>query len=374
MTSRVTIPSEFYDRTSAMMLVQPEPQYLWARMLFMGSAQAELRRVGGSDLIGSGRLPIAEGAGPVTKQFEEMQLMLADNIRSEAIFVTDELAPEKIGHTIRINRPTFANSTYTAAVRTIGSTDTISTTPISITGEQTSITILRYAGPYDQTNSRVAPYSIDRMDAEHSVHSLVQLHSMHLVRDRMRFVNATVQAKFFPPTPNQLVYPGDSAFALSADSSAFTASTNNDRPMDAETLFRAIQKLQDANIPPFANGKYMCVVSPQQARQLRSDPLIKAQVFDASLNPLRNAVVTMMDNIEVYVDTTAPTDTATVSGVTINKAVVFGPGMVGYANAGPCRAAFANEDNYGETAKVIWLAYEGLTTLDNRFSVEIHSN
>ena len=41
--SRATLPSEFFDRTSAMMLVQPEPQYLYAQLVFMADLQAELR-------------------------------------------------------------------------------------------------------------------------------------------------------------------------------------------------------------------------------------------------------------------------------------------------------------------------------------------
>ena len=40
--TRATLPAEFYDRTSAMMLIQPEPQYLYAQLVYMADVQAEL--------------------------------------------------------------------------------------------------------------------------------------------------------------------------------------------------------------------------------------------------------------------------------------------------------------------------------------------
>lgn len=371
--SRATLPAEFFDRTSVIMLRQPEPQYLYAKLLFMGQAQAELRRPGAADLLNN-RPPIGAGGGQVL-DLNEMQLILADDVRSEAIIVSDELAPEKIGHTIRLNRPVFTNSTYTEASRIVGSNDSISTTPINIDAEQVSITIKRVAGPYDNTAGTVKPYGIDRFDSEHSVHSLAQTVGLHMVRDRWRYADTLMVNKFFVASPNTIVFPGDATFALTADTSAFTANANGDRPMDVETLFRTEQKLQDANVAPFANGKYMCTLTPQMNRQLRSDPQFgKLAVFDSTRNPLAQSFIATIGNIEVYVSSTNPVATATVSGVNINKGIMFGPGMVGYAGAGPARVAAANEDNYGETAKVIWLCYEGSETLDYRFGVEIHSN
>ena len=42
--NRATLPAEFFDRTSAFMLKQPEPQYLYAQIVFAANANAELRR------------------------------------------------------------------------------------------------------------------------------------------------------------------------------------------------------------------------------------------------------------------------------------------------------------------------------------------
>jgi hypothetical protein len=119
----------------------------------------------------------------------------------------------------------------------------------------------------------------------------------------------------------------------------------------------------------------MLIVTPQQARQLRSDPQFgRLAVFQPENNPLKRTFVAQLGQVEVYVSSTNTVDTTTVSGTNIHHAVMFGPGHVGYANAGPCRIAASTDDNYGETAKVIWLAYEGHVVLDNRFAVAIHSD
>lgn len=369
--ARVSLPNEFFDRTSEKMLVQPEPQYLWARLLFMAAAQAELRRGVGPLGISADRSVGGSGAG--VPGLQEMQLMLADSIRSEAIFVSDELAPEKVGHTIRMNRPVFGGGGYTEAARTIAASQSISTVPVDLAQEQVSITIKRVAGPYDTTNSRVAPRAIDRFDAQHSVHSIAEIVGLDLSRDRMKYADTVIGSLFDTVASGSVLYPGDSTFSLATDATALA--TNGDRPFDAETCFRVEQKLNDLYIPHFANGKYMLVVTPQQARQLRSDrDFQRLAVFERENNPLNVAYVGTLGGLEVYASSTNTVDTSTVSGVSIHHAVAFGPGHVGYANSGPCRVIASTDDNYGETAKVVWCAYEGAAVLDSRFAVAVHSD
>lgn len=369
--SRITLPSEFFDRTSAKMLVQPEPQYLYAGLVFMADAQAQLRR---AERVGVSPERAIAGMGADVPGFEAMRLMLADSVRSEAIMTTDELAPGKVGHTLRFNRPVFTNSTYTEASRTIAASSSISTTAIDLSAEQVSLTIKRLGGPYG--SSSVQPYAIDRFDAEHAVHNLANTVGMHLARDRWKLLDTIVGGLFDTVASGYTIFPGDSTFALSADSSAFVASvTGSQRPMDVETIFRAEQKLQDSNIPRFSNGTYICILTPQQARQLRSDPQFRQlAVFDTAHNPLAQSFIARIGSVEVYYSATNTTDSSTVSGVTIHHGVMFGPNKVGYANAGPARVVSANEDNYGETAKVVWLCYEGFANLDARFAVSIHSD
>jgi hypothetical protein len=140
-------------------------------------------------------------------------------------------------------------------------------------------------------------------------------------------------------------------------------------------VYRTEQKLADLNIPRFANGKYMMILTPQQARQLRSDFAYRQDaVYETDYNPLRNSYIKTLGNVELYASTTNPVDTSTVSGVSINHAIAFGPGHVGYAQSGPARVAASTDDNYGEQVKVIWLAYEGFSVLDSRMAVSVHSN
>ena len=364
--ARANLPSEFFDRTSAFMLKQPEPQYLYAQMVFAANAQAELRR---AEALGISPERAIAAMGATVPMLQEMQRIIAAP-QAEAIFVTDELAPGKVGHTIRMNRPVFSGGGYTESARTIASSQSISTTPIDVTAEQVSITIRRVAGPYASSGSAVQPYAVDRFDSEHAMHSIAGIVGLQLSRDRMKYVD-TVFGALFDDGANVL-YPQDPNNALSTDSSAFVV--QGDRPFDFDTVARTEEKLISLSIPAFANGRYMMIVSAKQARDLRSDPQFgRLAVFMADKNPL-NGYVATIGGVDVYQSTTNPIDTTTVSGISIYHASAFGPGAVGYANAGPCRVASSTDDNYGETAKVVWLAYEGSTLLDNRFVVNVHSD
>ena len=88
-----------------------------------------------------------------------------------------------------------------------------------------------------------------------------------------------------------------------------------------------------------------------------------------------NGTLVVNGSIEVYPCQTNVVDTSTVAGVSINHAVMFGPGMVGYApTAEGVRIARANEDNYGEDNLVQWICYEGAAVLDGRFAASAHSD
>ena len=233
-----------------------------------------------------------------------------------------------------------------------------------------SITIKRAVGPYAASGSAPQPYGIDRLDAEHSVHSIAASVGM-LYRDRTKYID-TVLSTYFDGAP-RCCTPATRT-TLSTDATAYPTNTAGTRPFDAEVVFRAEESLGSANIPRFANGKYddhlAASGSPAQGR-----PGVPAvERVRPARNPLQNAYVRTLGGVEIYESNTAPTDTATVSGLTIHHAAVFGPGAVGYANAGPCLPATSSDDNYGETVKVIWRVYEGLALLDNRFIVNIHSN
>lgn len=363
--SRVTVPSEFFDITSGMMLKTPTPQFAFAQMAIAAQNRAALAAVDAELALSGARGASTQGIA--VPGFDTFQLQLATSIFGEAIMAVEDASKNGIGETIRFNRPLFSGSNYTVAARTVNQAQSISTTPVEISGEQVPLTVKRLAGPYDSTNSRVAPFAIDRLASQRSVHSLVQLAGLHLVYDRMATLDGIFSLLLDGASTN-VVRPA----GISADSS-FPAS--GEAPLDLDTLLRAEEKLANAHIPRFSDGTYLAILSPTQMRQLKLDPdFAKASQLLPEKNVLTNSAVTMVgDTIRVMQCSTVQTDTATVSGATIYRGVMMGPGAVGFGVADPCRVCTSTDDNYGETVKVIWVAYEAMGMLDERFLCSIRS-
>lgn len=372
------LPSEFTEITSAIMLKAPVSQYLYARMVYMADAQAQLRVDPASFEWVNGRGVPANAGGAPVPDLASMQLMLSDDVRGEVILVADELATQP-GSVVKLNRPVFSGGGYTFAQRTIGSGQSMSTTPISLTGEQVPITINRYTGPFASGGSTPQPYGIDRFQAMQSVHSLAMRVGTHLINDRDHLVDAGVASLIDNPASGATLYPGDPNNTLSSDSAAFI--TNGDRTFDYETILRAVAFLQSQNIPTFADGMYRLIVNPAQSKQLLSDPVYRGEAKyivnpPDPRNPLLDGWVTNIGRqVEVYMSNSNTIDTSTVSGVTINHAVMFGPQIVGRVrDRDGVRIVLSSDDNYGETAKAMWLAYEGYAMLNQQFMVAAHSD
>jgi hypothetical protein len=376
---RIELPTEFYDRTSAIVLRAPQPQFLYAKLVYAASAQAELRRLGPDAIVAPGR-PSGMAVGAPYPDLSTMEDILADPIRSDAIVVSDELAQGRVGHTIRMNRPVFAGGGYTLAARGLASGANISLVPQGLTDQQVSITIQRNTGPYASGGSATQPFGISRADAQGSVHMLAGRIGAALQYDRNMLMDSVFATYFDSATT--VLYPGDSSNLLTSDAAAWpVVPVGSSRPMDLDTVLRMEQALHDAKIPRFANGRYLCYLTPLQMRQLRTDPQYRGQ---SAYLPERNLLSATVDgtgttvvngSIELYTCQTNIVDSATVSGVKINHACMFGPGAVGYApTVEGCRIAVANEDNYGEDAKAVWICYEGSNILNNAFMVSAHSD
>lgn len=360
--SRVSLPQEFFDVVSADMLIAPQPQFVFAQMVYAANARAQLSAAG----IDLGRAaPPAQGA-PMPSLLD-MQLILANGPFSGAIRSVIDLEKPGVGHTVRINRPVLTGGQYTVAARTISSSQSISTTAIDVTAEQVSVTLLRVVGPAASGGSGPAPFAIDRMDAAKSVHQLREIAGLNLVYDRNKYLDTVIGLQYDTASNNSVVRPG----SLSADSSF---PNTGETALDLDTLFRAQQTLEEANVPKFSDGTYRAILSPKQLRQLKSDPDFRASAqFFESKNPLFQPSVTQVGDISIIASNTIQTDATTVSGVTIQRGMMFGPSAVGYGCGMMPEVRYANEDNYGETAKVVWVCYEGHSVLDNRFVVGVRS-
>ena len=158
--SRVSIPQEFYDKTDDRLLVQPEPQYLYA-LLFLGALGASLAPPSEMSMpwrqMKAGDAPLGSYGTPA----ERDRLMLASPLMNDIIAAKVDFSAAP-GNSIRINRPSYANTTYTEASRRVPGGSSISTVPIAATSEQNNLTLYRYAGPYDSGKQPGRPPSPSR--------------------------------------------------------------------------------------------------------------------------------------------------------------------------------------------------------------------
>lgn len=354
--TRASLPENFFDITSSMLLPQPEPQYVHCE-LWKSALSASL---GGLAAFGiPGRQFVGVGADP--GMFEQERLRLADPISSAAVMVVAELGKGP-GHTVKVNRPYFANSTYTLASRTVASGSTISTTPINISMEQVAVTLLRLAGPY---SSSVQPLGVDRFDTGMGVHKLAALVGGHLKRDFDRFVDAVMVSLL--DGGSTALYPT----GMSAVDDALVANAFN---MDYDLVVRVEQAMDEDDIPVFPNGRRVLMVTPKQAAGLKLDPMFQRLVRTfPQVNPvLASSYIGSVGKFDVFVSNTL-TQTNNSSSVPIQYGQAFGPGVVLSGVGDMPRVAFSTNDNYGEHSLVLWMMYAGFSLSDNRFVVSVRS-
>jgi hypothetical protein len=144
--------------------------------------------------------------------------------------------------------------------------------------------------------------------------------------------------------------------------------TPGDFPMSYELLSRVEESLASANIPRFSNGRYMYVASPRQMQQLNVDPMFeRLSQFHRDINPvLAPAYRKTVGTLDIFESTTLSKPLNS-SSVPIHYGQAFGPEAIGWGVGEMPRVAPDSDDNYGETAKVIWLWYCGFDVLDSRF-------
>lgn len=366
--NRASLPEEFFDVTSARMLIAPEPQFLFAQMgkLALGSALALAMGAGG---ILPGRGVPSTGVDPGQYQVNaRLQLVNQDPQTNQAIQMVAELGKAP-GHTVRLNRPRFGSGGFTLANREIASGATISTTAIDLSSEQTTLTLKRYGGPYDGGQSSVAPFAIDKFDASLGLHSLVSYVGLHMQRDFDKWFDAVIGLLL--AAGSTTLWPN----GFAADNSSAIA---GDMPMDIDVLFRGVETLKNSNVPQFADGKYRAVISPTAARQLKGDPQAAQYIrYDISgANPvtgMQGGFIGDIAGCHLFEATTLPSANNT-NSVPVTTSVMFGPGMVGAGVGQLPRVAYSTDDNYGEHAKMIWLSYLGFNLQDARFGVQMHTS
>ena len=370
--SRGTLPAEFYDVTSRLLLKQPEPQYLY--YLLLSAALGASFAADGMEVLPLAGREIVTGGDPSYMNLEEMQLELEPAFDYSDAFEVDtsfKQAPGGMwqpGHTVRMNRPRFVDSSYTFGNREIKTGLVISKTPVAVGSDQTELTIKRYGGPYDVTAGEIRPYSINRLDAQRSVHSLPAVRKLQFTRDYHKTLDA-FGVQLFDSVQSSNIFWVD---GMVDDNSAVAA---NDFPFSYELLTRMKLRLDDTNIPVFANGKRPCVVTPLQAQQLGRDPEFqRLAVFTPPRNPILAAsFYASIQGIDIFRSTTLTRATNT-NSIKIHYAQMFGPGMAGVAPGNMPEVATNSDDNYGEDVLAIWKQYAAFGVLDDRFAVSGRSS
>jgi N4-gp56 family major capsid protein len=357
--SRLSLPENFFDWTSDMLLLQPEPQYLYAR-LWKRAMGAELVV---PDALGApGREIMAQGAQYASA--DASRLSLAPDL-FDATFAARVEMSGMPGHTVRINRPKFLDGSEATTARRVATNQSISTTPIDAGSEQIALTLGLYAGPYDTVNSRIAPYGIDAFDAQLGVHKLSQIVGMQLKRDMDRWLERVHVALL--DAAGTTVRPA----GMTADNDA-TAS--GQFPFDLDTFLRAELTLDEANIPYFADGYRCAVLTPRQVKQLADDQqYARYAQFNKEYNALFPGYVASVHKTHIF-KSNSLTVTANSSSVNIHKGHMFGPGALASAIGRRPTVRAANEDNYGMTAKVIWTLDGDFVLADSRFAVSVRSS
>lgn len=365
MIDRASIPEEFYDLTSAILLVQPDPQYLHAQLFKQAlGAQMNVASMGGMGLQVGTRPIQSSGAAYTGPLYDRLSLASPDPVYSQAMQIVPDFT-KQIGHTVRINRPKFGSGGFTLASREVISGASISTTAIDLSSEQVTLTLKRYAGPYDAVNGNVAPFAVDKLDASRSVHQMSTLVGKHLQRDLDKWLDSVFVA---------LTSSGNTTLWPQGFSSDNGSSVQGDMPGDADLLFRAEETLKNTSIPRFANGRYMAIISPTFSRQLKSDPqfLTMAKYFPQT-NPIYQTYQGTLGGIDIFESTTLQT-TVNGNSVNVTTSMVMGPNMVGGAVGRLPEVMPNTQDNYGEQALLIWLAYFAFGVLDQRMGVQLHTS
>lgn len=357
--SRATLPEEFYDKTSDMLLVQPEPQYLYA-MLYLQSLRASLEV---PSELGLPFRPLPD-PGAQYSTAERDRLMLASPMFTDVIAANIDFNASP-GNTIRINRPQFVNTTYTQASRQLKTGLSISQTPVTVASQQTNLTLFRFGGPYDQTNGNVAPIGIEAFDANMGVHKTAQIVGTTLKRDCHRFLDAANVALL--DSAATVTYPE----GMSTDNDATTVGSF---PFTFEQMSRTEQQMDDANLPTFADGFRVLVLSPTQLKQLKDDRQYKdAATFFPQYSILFPQYAGSIGKFHIFRNTTLSSVNNT-SSVAIKYGHAIAPGALLAGMGRPLRVVPNTNDNYGETALVIWIGDLAFGLADNSFVVSVRSS
>lgn len=357
--SRISLPENFIDFQSTTLLAQPEPQYPLAG-LFISSIGQNLGVPSAFGIGVDGRA--ISGSGAAYSAVDRDRLLIASSL-PKTLFALGIDFKAKSGSTVRINRPAYTDTTYTMASRRLSSGQSISTVPTQVGSEQTHLTLERFGGPFDPVANRIAPLPIEAFDAAMGVHSESGLLGNNLQRDFHKFLDS-VHVEL--GSMGQAVYPD----GMTSDNDA---GQSGSYPITVEQLSRTEQLMDEASLPKFPDGKRLLMLTPLQWKQLKHDPEYASNSsFHPEFNILWGGYVGSVGAFHIFQSQTLKR-VANSSSVPVQYGIAMAPGCFMGGVGRPPRVAPSTDDNYGETAKVVWLADLAFGISDQRFFLSIRS-
>ncbi len=348
-TTTSSLTQEFVDMLSAELIVEPDPQYVFA--VLAGAARAGAMDFGAQGVSGvSGNMQAAMGAGMGSVRYLDPRWM---SIAADFAKVVSE--PATPGKVILVDQPRYLGGTFTETSRRLTEGTAVSATPQAATMGQVTVTIREYGGPHDGTN--VAPIGITEFLKRRAKHDLVQYVGTLLRRDRNKFVDHVVSDLLL--TTTHVTTPGDVA------EGSLTAGAK----LTEDELSEMLRKLQERNIPTFSNGLFMAVLSPKHLEDLKADSKFRESVrYLGTEGALVQGHVANHGGFMIVVSSNIPTaGVGAGSAVTGYRGVAFGPGAIGHAIGMDAEARRSKNDDFGREDRVLWLAHEGWALLDSDF-------
>lgn len=361
--NKYTIPQAFFDgANSKIELITPEPQYLCAQLAMAGRLSA-LALADGAPNVAAW---VKEASGGQPSELD--RLVRVAEILPDAVMVVEKKGADK-GDRVRFERDVYSGGGYTEADRKVTVDVETSTTGIKVSKEDMLIDLFEFEGPFASGGSVVQPYIVRNFDTlyRQSATNLVALAVKHMKRDRMKFLNTVVQAKFLATT--NITFPEGIT-----NGASFSAGGGAEVTLDQILSVKESLSGTGNEWPSFGDGRYPCFVPTSFHRQVARDTRFVAYAKDhESKNPLFTPIGSI-GNIDFYECSTLPSyapastyDGQTVaSGVTLNEGFMFGPGAVGMGVAMDPNVFASDSTNYGKEVKLIWRSIEGFGNLDPR--------
>lgn len=381
---RAGLPSNYSDfaqsASSAMMLPQPTPQFVFAQWAMAGRIALQALEVGAQS---AGQFVTASAGGGVIPEGLARLARVADAYPG-FVQAIDSFG-KNMGDTLRFQRPIYSAGGLTQSAREMTGNSAISVVGEAPKMEEIPVVLKRFHGPYQSGGSGVQPYELLDFDTQYRANkiSLTSLATHHLSYDYTIWLDTVIRDLFRATTYATLSNPDFS------DVTEYVAGGNS--KFSAEQWLRARKAISDREWRQFPNGRYVGIVPTSFNTDMVTD--VEYREMSKAHTDGRNQIygyVGSLQDIDFFECSTTKTYAAasTVPGtgggtvptsVTLEEGILLGPGAVGFGTAaveyevgnsassmmGPV-VRFADDTNYQTAAKVIWYALHAFETLDQR--------